>query len=365
MAKLQLERTLQVSAASAYYALAQLNEHQSFIPGCSQSCVTRSVCDESGVWHGSVHYVFELKKYGVHETALLHFRADAKAQTIRFWCTPEDKNGFTAEAVYVVGPSQDEQCRVTLNVEYTLRNKGFAWFAAKPLVSRFFNKYLDLAEKRAQTLNECRHVDLSTQTAPIAPERAVRGFQQLDERSHLARMRVLSCFQEGSVGAEIGTYIGGFANLILETVKPGRLYLIDPWTASARKSQAGSWYDTVDQNYMDEMYRLVAERFAPANVQCPVEIIRDYSTNALRTFRDGELDWVYIDGDHSYDAVLNDLTQSYAKVRPGGHISGDDYRIADNWWKDNVVRAVTEFAATHPVDFVLEDGSQFVLQKRR
>ena len=365
MAKLQLDRTLQVSADRAYHALAQLSEHQSFLPGCSRSSITSSATSQSGTWHGRVRYVIELKKYGVHETALLRFQADTSERTIRFWCASEESNGFTAEAVYAVHALQGERCRVILNVRYELETKGFFWLAAKPLIARFFNKYLDLVEQRAQALEALPKLDLSTDAVPGVPIRAVRGFQQLDQRSQDARARVLSCFEEGSVGAEIGTYMGAFAHIILESVKPKRLYLIDPWHASASESQAGSWYETVDQTYMDEMFQMVSERFAPANVTCKVEIIRDYSANALQTLEDGELDWVYIDGDHSYDAVLGDLTQSYNKVRAGGYLSGDDYRVVDNWWKDNVVRAVKEFASTHPVDFVLEDGSQFVLQKRR
>ena len=98
-------------------------------------------------------------------------------------------------------------------------------------------------------------------------------------------MKVLACFDEGSVGAEVGTYMGAFAQLILNTVKPSELYLIDPWTASPRESQAGSWYETVDQAYMDEVFQMVTERFALANGPCRVKIVRDYSENALQTFQ--------------------------------------------------------------------------------
>ena len=365
MAKFQLQRTLDVPFDRAFFALAQIDQHRTFIPGCSESLITScSKPPSDGLWHGTVRYACELKKYGVHETAVFQFAVNAHDGTVTFASPAEAKNGFTGHISYVLRDGQNGNCQVCLTVEYQLQNKAFFWIAAKPLISRFFSKYLDLVEGHAQGLTGPLSVDLDAGPSNAAPKRAVRGFQQLDERSHEARMKVLSCFDVGSVGAEVGTYMGAFAQLILTIVKPSELYLIDPWTASPRESQAGSWYETVDQAYMDEIFQMVSERFAPANVPCRVEIVRDYSANALRAFKDGALDWVYIDGDHSYDSVLNDLTLSYAKVRKGGHISGDDYRVVDNWWKDNVVRAVKEFAATHPVDFILEDGSQFVLQKR-
>lgn len=364
MAKFQLERVLGVPLDRAFLALAQVDQHRTFIPGCSQSLITACAETSNGLWQGSVRYVCELKKYGVHETANLQFAVNTIERTIVFSSPAGAQNGFTGDFTYVLDVDQDGKCHVYLSVEYQLQNKAFHWIAAKPLISRFFGKYLDLVEAHAKGLDGPLNLVLDATPSDAVPDRAVRGFQQLDQNTHEARMKVLSCFDEGSVGAEVGTYMGAFAQLILNTVKPSELYLIDPWTASPRKSQAGSWYETVDQAYMDEIFQMVTKRFAPVNVLCRVQIVRDYSVNALRTFQDGALDWVYIDGDHSYDAVLSDLTLSYAKVRKGGHISGDDYRIVDNWWKDNVVRAVKEFAATHPVDFVLEEGSQFVLQKR-
>jgi len=42
------------------------------------------------------------------------------------------------------------------------------------------------------------------------------------------------------------------------------------------------------------------------------------------------LDWVYIDGNHSREAVFNDLMLSWEKTKTGGCIAGDDY-----FWKDS------------------------------
>jgi hypothetical protein len=59
------------------------------------------------------------------------------------------------------------------------------------------------------------------------------------------------------------------------------------------------------------------------------------------------LDWVYIDGNHSLPYVIQDLFYWSQKVRSGGVISGDDYRIikSKDPYRCNVVPAVEAYVA--------------------
>ena len=52
-----------------------------------------------------------------------------------------------------------------------------------------------------------------------------------------------------------------------------------------------------------------------------------FSADAAKMVPDGSLDFVYIDGNHGYDAVLDDLMAWTPKVKEGGFIAGHDYRI--------------------------------------
>ena len=45
------------------------------------------------------------------------------------------------------------------------------------------------------------------------------------------------------------------------------------------------------------------------------------------------LDWIYIDGDHSYEAVKADLKAAMQAVKRGGFICGDDMQTSQ-WWGD-------------------------------
>ena len=67
------------------------------------------------------------------------------------------------------------------------------------------------------------------------------------------------------------------------------------------------------------------------------------SLEAVELFDDASLDFVYIDADHSYEAVKADLQAWWPKVKSGGVMSGDDYETYYDSW--GVIQAVDEFAA--------------------
>ena len=79
------------------------------------------------------------------------------------------------------------------------------------------------------------------------------------------------------------------------------------------------------------------------------------SVEVLSSFEDEYLDLVYIDGDHSYNGVKNDLNISYKKVKTGGYICGHDYS-PDIF--DGVVKAVDEFCKQKKlkINYITEDG---------
>jgi predicted O-methyltransferase YrrM len=56
-----------------------------------------------------------------------------------------------------------------------------------------------------------------------------------------------------------------------------------------------------------------------------VKVIKDSTISFLNSLPDECLDMVYIDADHSYNSVLEDLRLSYHKIKTGGFICGHDY----------------------------------------
>jgi cephalosporin hydroxylase len=80
-------------------------------------------------------------------------------------------------------------------------------------------------------------------------------------------------------------------------------------------------------------------------------------------FQDGYFDWVYIDGDHSYEAVLNDLKAWYPKVKPGGYLALDDLDWTDESGERSVEAAVATFVASHDSRMAKPMQGQFLIQK--
>ena len=56
-----------------------------------------------------------------------------------------------------------------------------------------------------------------------------------------------------------------------------------------------------------------------------VNIINDFSINAANKFPDNFFDIVYIDANHNYDSVSEDIKTWYPKVKSNGCICGDDF----------------------------------------
>jgi predicted O-methyltransferase YrrM len=63
------------------------------------------------------------------------------------------------------------------------------------------------------------------------------------------------------------------------------------------------------------------------------------SVEASKLYADESLDFVFIDADHSYEAVKRDIAAWLPKVKSGGIIAGHDYCV---WPGFGVIEAVTE-----------------------
>lgn len=138
------------------------------------------------------------------------------------------------------------------------------------------------------------------------------------------------------VGAEIGVEQGVFAQVICHTAQ--KLYCVDAWRAYR------GYRDHTRQGKLDNFFNITKQRLQPYNV----EYIRKFSMDAVKDFEDESLDFVYIDANHDYEHVLEDVTQWARKVRKGGVVAGHDYikRKGQDKYYD-VVRAVNDYADDH------------------
>jgi len=113
------------------------------------------------------------------------------------------------------------------------------------------------------------------------------------------------------VGAEIGVEEGKYSVQLLDTIPDLKLFCIDSWLPYIRHGQ----------RRQDRIYDRAVETLGKYNC----EIIHKTSMNAVKDFEDGSLDFVYIDADHSWTGIVNDIVEWEKKVRIGGVVSGHDY----------------------------------------
>jgi hypothetical protein len=142
------------------------------------------------------------------------------------------------------------------------------------------------------------------------------------------------------VGVEVGVQRGEFSAYLLANW-PGKLWLVDPWQA-----QGPEYVDVanVSNTEHEANYQATLEAMRPFAGR--YDIIRGYSACAAGFFEDSALDFVYLDGNHGYEAVTLDLNAWWPKLRVGGLLAGHDFLDYDGPLGSFRVRqAVLEFAA--------------------
>ena len=147
-------------------------------------------------------------------------------------------------------------------------------------------------------------------------------------------------------GAEVGVWAGEMSAHLLRLCAALHLTLVDSWLL--REARAGSYVGSGDFRARCPDARMLeamrATKEATAFAVDRRRIIRAASVDAAAEVPDGSLDFVFIDAEHTYEAVTADIAAWLPKIRPGGLMSGHDYSPA--WWP-GVVRAVDEFVAAH------------------
>lgn len=193
-----------------------------------------------------------------------------------------------------------------------------------------------------------------------------RREQRLKERRSRFKGQVreflLETMPADSVCAEIGVHEGDFSREILDLTSPRWLHLIDPWEHMEEyESALFGGQASEGQASLDERYGKVVERFAAEIGSGRVKVHRGYSSSVAEEFADSYFDWVYVDGNHLYEFVKQDLELYYPKVKTGGYIAGDDYG-GKGWWDNGVQKAVDEFVEERPELDLRVMHKQFIIR---
>lgn len=143
-------------------------------------------------------------------------------------------------------------------------------------------------------------------------------------------------------GVEIGVFRGEYSRDILRAWKGTRLTSVDPW----KEFPASEYVDSCNLSQEEHERNLAATRHLLAPFQERSRILRTTSDEAAREFANRSLDFVYLDAQHHYEAVRNDIATWLPKLKKGGVLGGHDYldgRLPSGEY--GVKRAVTEFSS--------------------
>lgn len=157
-------------------------------------------------------------------------------------------------------------------------------------------------------------------------------------------------------GVEVGVFRGEFSNTLLRTWRCTTLTSVDPW----REFPSNEYVDTCnfpqaehDRNF-EHTSRLLS-RFGDRS-----RILRQTSSDAAAQFANASLDFVYLDAQHHYEAVRDDIAMWLPKVRVGGVIGGHDYLDGDlPSGRYGVKQAVTEMIAERRFNLVVTRESDW------
>jgi predicted O-methyltransferase YrrM len=135
-----------------------------------------------------------------------------------------------------------------------------------------------------------------------------------------------------NTGVEIGTRKGIFAKTLCQANPKLHLYCVDPWMA----------YAGVKQQDQDILYDIAKKALTGLNVT----LVRKFSMDALDNFEMDSLDFVYIDGNHTFDYCCSDIIFWSRKVKPGGVVAVHDY-MPGTW--HGVMQAVDAYTHCHDI----------------
>lgn len=132
----------------------------------------------------------------------------------------------------------------------------------------------------------------------------------------LGIQEIIDILHENITMVEVGCYYGESTLMWASSNKITKIYAIDPWK---------DFYDPNDgasqKGNMAEVEKIFDENTSNNN---KIIKIKKPSILASLDFEDNSLDFVYLDGSHKHDDVVDDIKNWLPKIKKDGYIGGHD-----------------------------------------
>jgi hypothetical protein len=158
-------------------------------------------------------------------------------------------------------------------------------------------------------------------------------------------LELLDATPEGGVFVELGCYKGKSTSFIgVEIHKRKRdinFFAVDSFQGATNSTDANEIKAYEGISEIEESYT-----YNVAPIGNKIKTIVSLTDEAAQYFNDEEIDVIFIDAGHSYEAVKADIEAWLPKMKPNGIMAGHDYKA----W-EGVNQAVTEvFGTPHKVE---------------
>jgi predicted O-methyltransferase YrrM len=185
------------------------------------------------------------------------------------------------------------------------------------------NLIVELEAERDEQARRSSHSFLCKCPLKLNKAYGIQGWMSHAELHWLATMASTQ-----QVIVEVGSFLGRSTRALGDNC-PGVVHAVDPWPDEVAAADVVGQVNDYPNKFIPFQKNL-------DDLILTGKVISHRTTFVPGLFPPASVDMVFIDGDHSEQAVLNDITIALGILRPGGVLSGHDYDPRDL----GVVRAV-------------------------
>jgi predicted O-methyltransferase YrrM len=161
--------------------------------------------------------------------------------------------------------------------------------------------------------------------------------------------------EDGALFVEIGSFKGrSSAFMAVEIANSGKRIqfdCVDPQKLLSHYADSAKEQPEVFEGYGAEYFH---KRLEP--VKGFYNLVESTSIEAYKQYADRSIDFLMIDGDHTYDAVKNDILNFLPKMKVGGVITGDDA------FAEDIQRAARDAVQGTELEVHFIDGIHFWIE---
>jgi len=135
----------------------------------------------------------------------------------------------------------------------------------------------------------------------------------------------ISFFKDKPINVlEVGARYGESSQIILKYLNIKEYIIVDPYTSYDEYS--GDGFNGILKNTEDDkIFNETKKKLTTINKNIIFNRTFSNNKNTLSKIKDKSIDFIFIDGNHTYKYVLEDLENYYPKLKDNGILCGDDF----------------------------------------